>query len=348
LQSSFESLAASLTAESVETLASQSNQLRASAERAAGVKNPDAALPLSAVGAAMWCAFLISLLLASCVPATYFMASIATGAEAGSTPDANEARGMTAAALLSLAPILSLFAFTLDALIACGAAWTMAFIALRLRGGKKQWLVFSGAAMALTSFVSFGALAIAAIAIIALLVAWRRAALPEIALFGAGFVALWLALILLFPMQPLAIFQNAMAAHHLATVESRSRGAWLWMNVVSYAVFCGWPLFLASVAGGAQFLVLLWREKSAPRLAVSTPIVIGAAALVTMLLLTVSGTARGEVERLWLFLTPSLAAIAAAYLMQRGSAKSIGVLLTLQAAQTIIMAAWLAPLVRPL
>jgi hypothetical protein len=322
--------------------------MRASAERAAGVKNPDAALPGSAIGAAMWCAFLISLLLASCVPATYFIASIVPDNEAGSTPDVGEARGMAAAALLSLAPILSLFAFTLDALIACGAAWTMAFVALRLRSGKKQWLVFSGVAMALTSFVSFGALAIAAIVVIALLFARRRAAAQEVVLFGIGFMMLWLALILIFPMQPLAIFQNAMTAHHLATVESRSRGAWLWMNVVSYAVFCGWPLFVGALAGGAQFFAVLRREKFIARAQQSTPIVIGVATLLTMLLLTVSGTARGEVERLWLFLTPSLAALAAAHLMQRSGVKSIGILLTLQAAQTIIMAAWLAPLVRPL
>jgi hypothetical protein len=348
LQSSFDNLAVSLTNESIEDLSAQSNQLRTSAERAAGVENPDGELPASAVGAAMWCAFLISLLLASCVPATFFIASIAENTGAGSTPDIGEARGMTAAALLALAPVLSLFAFTLDALIACGAAWTMAFIALRLRGGKKHWLIFSGGAMALTSFISFGALAIAAIAIIALLFARRRAALSEIALFGVGFIALWLALIVIFPMQPLSIFQKAMAMHRFATVESRSRGAWLGMNIVSYAVFCGWPLFMAALAGGAHFLRVLWREKAVARERLSTPVVIGAAALVTMLLLTASGSARGEVERLWLFLTPSLATIAAAHLMQRSSVKNIGVLLALQAAQTIVMAAWLAPLVRPL
>src|SRR5699024_10694004 len=69
LQSSFGGLAAALTNETVEALATQSQELRASARLAAGVKTPVASLPNSAVGAALWCAFLISLLLASCIPA---------------------------------------------------------------------------------------------------------------------------------------------------------------------------------------------------------------------------------------------------------------------------------------
>lgn len=346
LESFFSGLAASLTGDSLEELTAQSNSLRTSAERAAGVKTPDPPLPSSAVGAALWCAFLISLLLATSVPATYFIASISTR-ENVSTGD-DEARGMIAAALLALAPVLSLFAFSLDAIIACGAAWTMAFIALRLRGGGKVWLLVAGAMMALTSFISFGALAIGAIVVIALLFAKQRESGKEIAVFAAGFGAVWLVLLLLFPMQPLEIFRNAMTAHHFATVESRSRGAWIWMNVVSYAIFCGWPLFLTAVLGGVRFASDFAARFKRDTLFLSTPVVIGVAALSTMILLTLSGSARGEVERLWLFLTPSLAVLAAANLMQLARWQSIGVLVILQAVQTILMAAWLAPLVLPL
>jgi hypothetical protein len=343
LQSTFETIAVSLTNETIPQIAKQANELRLSAERSAGVKNPDPALPYTAVGAAVWCAFLISLLLASCVPATYFIASIA---HSGNSADIDEARGMSAAALLALAPVLSLFAFSLDALIACGAAWTMAFIALRLRGGKPVWLALAGVMMALTSFVSFGALAIGAIAVIALFFAKRESIVKEVGIFATGFVATWLLLMLIFPMQPLAIFLNAMQAHRFATVESRSRGAWLWMNIVSYAVFCGWPLFLAAIGGGFGFCRdALQKRLSKP---FNIPVVIGVAALLTMLLLTLSGSAKGEVERLWLFLTPSLATVAAAYLLQRAQWPGIVILLILQAAQTVAMAAWLAPLVLPL
>lgn len=346
LQVLFSGLAVSLTGDSIEELASQSNTLRMSAERAAGVETPDPPLPSSAVGAAMWCAFLVSLLLALSVPATYFIASISSGAEQGAT-DA-EARGMTAAALLALSPVLSLFAFSLDGLIACGAAWTMAFVALRLRGGSGFWLPVAGAVMALTSFVSFGALAIGAIVLTALLFARQRESGKEIAVFLAGFGLFWAFLLLLFPMQPLEVFRNAMSAHHFATVESRSRGAWLWMNLVSYAVFCGWPLFLAALLGGARFVYDFFTRFRHDKYFLNTPVVIGVAALCTMFLLTLSGTARGEVERLWLFLTPSLAVLAAANLMQLARWQSIGVLVILQAVQTILMAAWLAPLVLPL
>ena len=341
LQSTFSGIATSLTNDSIEKLATESNQIRQTAERSAGVKNPDPALPVSAVGAAIWCAFLISVFLASCVPAIFFVASLGS---VGSTLDANDARGMIAASLFALSPILSLFAFSLDALIACGAAWTLAFIALRLRGGKPIWLLASGAMLGVTSFVSFGALAIGAIAVIALLFAKRRNAVREILIFGGGFFLMWCVLTLLFPSNPLEIFRNAMSAHSFATVQSRSRGAWIGMNLVCYAVFCGWPLVWAACAGGFGFL----KNLQNPKIALSTPIIIGVAALLTMLLLTLSGGAKGEVERLWLFLTPSLAALAASTLMQRPHGKSIGVLLLLQAGQTLIMAAWLAPLVLPL
>lgn len=345
LQSSFSGAATALTSDSISTLAAQANQTRIGAERSSNVSAPDSELPASAVGAAMWCAFLISLSLASCVPAIYFVASLGRD---GSTPDANEARGMIASTLFALAPIVSLFAFTLDALIACGAAWTMAFIALRLRGGKIGWLLASGMVMGLTSFVSFGALAIGVIAVIALLFAKRQNAVKESLIFVAGFLLMWLVLTLAFPSNPLAIFSNAMAAHQAATVQSRSRGAWLGMNIVSYSVFCGWPLILAASVGGAVFLKNFWRDQWKQKAVASTPVIIGVAALLTMLLLTLSGGAKGEVERLWLFLTPSLAALAASTLMQRPHLPGIGVLLFLQAAQTLIMAAWLAPLVLPL
>lgn len=345
LQSAFSGMATSLTSDSVSTLAVQSNQLRLSAERSAGVAAPDPELPVSAVGAAMWCAFLISFFLASCVPAIYFVASLK---QVGSTPDADEARGMIASSLFALAPIMSLFAFSLDALIAFGAAWTMAFIALRLRGGKAGWLLAAGAFMGLTSFVSFGALAIGVIAIIALLFGRRQKFIQDAAIFVGGFLLAWLVLTLIFPSNPIEIFRNAMAAHQTATVQSRSRLAWLWMNLVCYAVFCGWPLILAASAGGFGFLKHFRSNKFNAQIAASTPVIIGVAALLTMILLTLSGGAKGEVERLWLFLTPSLAALASATLMQRPHLPSIGVLLLLQAAQTLIMAAWLAPLVLPL
>ncbi len=347
LQTTFSGLATALTSDSIQTLATQANQSRVVAERSAGVKNPDPELSISAVGAAMWCAFLISLLLASCVPAIYFVASLGSGESTPGAPDRadlDEARGMIAASLFALAPVLSLFAFTLDALIACGAAWTLAFVALRLRGGKIGWLLASGAMMGITSFVSFGALAIGVIAVIALLFAQRKKAARDILVFGAGFFLMWIVLTLLFPSNPLEIFRNAMSSHSFATVQSRSRGAWIGMNLVCYAVFCGWPIIWAACAGGFGFL----RNLRNPQRSLSTPVIIGVAALLTMLLLTLSGGAKGEVERLWLFLTPSLAALAAATLMQRPHGPSIGVLLLLQAAQTLIMAAWLAPLVLPL
>jgi hypothetical protein len=69
-----------------------------------------------------------------------------------------------------------------------------------------------------------------------------------------------------------------------------------------------------------------------------------------MLLLSLSGNVRGEVERLWLFLLPPFAAWAGLCLHKYGRKRPYlwsGGFIALQAAQTLIMAATLAPLVRP-
>ncbi len=78
---------------------------------------------------------------------------------------------------------------------------------------------------------------------------------------------------------------------------------------------------------------------------------IGIATFLVMLLLTLSGGARGEVERLWFFLIAPLAVLASQHLIEKSlSRRTIYLLSALLAAgcvQTILMATALGPLVRP-
>lgn len=355
------------------TVAESAAHTRTVVERGTRVR---LALPDSAAASALWCAFLLSLAVAATVPAVYLLG--ANPKPETRNPRPNEARGLLAAALFALAPAAGLFAFTLDALVACLAAWALVFLARRQAGGAAWWTVAAGAMLALNSFVSFGALALWAVVLLALALQWgarslltvpslvvadllsRRPAVhrlvSDIACCVLGFAALWLLLLLIFPMRPLAIFDNAMEAHRQATLQSRSHAGWSWLNPVMFALFCGWPL----VALCGARLARRWAARRRARAIITweTSEVPGVATLLTLLLLTLSGNVRGEVERLWMFALPPLCAFAASGLLrekekaQNEKGPRVWSLLPvffciLQAAQTLMMASALAPLVRP-
>jgi hypothetical protein len=175
-----------------------------------------------------------------------------------------------------------------------------------------------------------------------------------------GFVAGWALLLVLFPMQIGLIFQQAMAVHHEATIAARTYRIWLWLNLLMFAVFCSWPLVVGCVVAVWRRL-REWRiegfknsirpeEKGESSIMWDrAPWAIGVAALCTLLLLTVSGNVRGEVERLWLFALAPLCVLASGILGRAAAEVRFGALLIgLQVAQTLALAGALAPLVRPL
>lgn len=346
LQSVFSGVTVSLTTDSVEKLAADANKLRSTAARSAGLKTTPPELPATAVGGALWCAFLISILLALATPAIYLIASSHRArTQAEPTEESQimnaESCGLIAAAFWALYPAANLFAFMLDAVIAAGAAWTLALLAMRLRGGKPLWGFASGGVLALTSFVSFGALATGAIIFFAIILVHGRnlkIVARELFFIGAGFVVTWFVVTVIFPLQPIVIFTQAMDAHRFAT-GARNRVLWMGLNILCFAVFCGWPLFVAALGALGK-----WKEI---RLSMSAPFAFGIAGVLAVLLLTLSGKASGEVERLWMFLAVPLCVLAATFLTRRANIAIIGTLLFLQALQTLLLSAWLAPLVLP-
>jgi len=387
IRNTFTSLAIELVGEpnspgerrTLDKAAKYAAEVRDTSARYAGAKEAAIPLPESAVACALWCQFLIVLVLALAVPAVYLLAaaphSPGNGVGSGSDPEiadksASEARGLLAAALFVVAPCLGLFAFSLDAIIATGAVWTLALCALRLRGGRPAWMVGAGAVLGLTSFVSFGAMATGVIVVLASLAArgaavkFRpaqlagvvRAVVLDAALLGAGFLGMWVLLTIIFPMQPWAIFRNGMAAHRYATLGSRLYGNWAGMNIFMFAVFCGWPMWIMALAK-MRDLIHAWKGQGEPTEDVQPVLpaaAVGYATIIAMLLLTFSGSVRGETERLWFFMLPPLCALAAtAWRPTSGSATRTqvvawSVLIFLQTVQTLFMAATLSPLVRPL
>ena len=122
LQNGLTALAQTVTGQTQDELAQTASLARQTAAPFVGAPAP-APLPDSAIGAALGCAILLGLSLVAALPAVYGLAALGGGEQA-------EKRGLLAAALWILAPTTNLFAFTLDALVACGAAWTLYFAAL--------------------------------------------------------------------------------------------------------------------------------------------------------------------------------------------------------------------------
>ncbi|MDF2439432.1 MAG: hypothetical protein JWN98_416, partial [Abditibacteriota bacterium] len=239
-----------------------------------------------------------------------------------------------------------------------------------------------GVVWGLTCWISFGALAagllVAVWALFRRGLQWRSV-LRDILYLSAGFGAVWLLLLALFPMQPITVFRQAMAAHHFATLESRRSSAWLWLNFFQFWLFCGWPLltlcawralssfWLRSKPPLADSVAAVSAHKAMPECSAG----LFWATVITLTAITLGGSVRGETERLWmLFIAPLCVFASHALVASSGGAPHAEVsaptgkltgrarvlapvlcgaaLLFLQALQTLMMAAALAPLVRPI
>ncbi len=347
LQSGLMTLAQTVTGQTADELATAARLTRETSARWFNTATPSP-LPAGAVGAALLAAILLGLSLVVALPAVYGLAALGGG-------DRAEQRGLLAAGLWILAPTTNLFAFTLDALVASGAAWALYFAALawnRMASGTEAvgaitpfrtasassnfyWLA-SGITLALTTFLSIGALAVGAILIGALLLYRPRGGARALLLGGGAFVIVWALLALWGGFNPLEIALNAARAHRFATLETRGYWPWVWLNLAFWMLFIGWPT-VALLARGVK----LYKETPIA----ASGICLGVATLGVLVLLCLSGNVRGEVERLWLFALAPVCALAVAN--DAVNWKTWAMLLALQAVQTLLMAATLAPLVRP-
>lgn len=332
-------------------------QLRETASLSASVAAPPP-LPRGALGVALLCAILQGLAIPAALPAVYGLATSFGKSEAeedadaggnnsldGENNGATEARGLLACALWVLAPSLNLYAFSLDALVACGAAWTLFFAARAFTTRKRRWALAAGLALALSSMLSFGALALGLVLLVGGLLALEgRFLIRTLALAGGAFVLAWIGAGVWGGFNPLEVAHLATGAHEFATLSVRSYAPWVGLNLWIWAIFCGWPLVVALVGGAGIEKELIIRSRI--RIGARRPDIAWAFAsgtILTLCALSLSGQVRGEVERLWLFLLCPLAACALV-----GNGKSAVALVGLQAVQTLAMAAALAPLIRPI
>lgn len=297
-----------------------------SLEREAGraaLRSRKAPQVLPAPGTLVLLAFLLPLL-SSLVAWPIHRLAVALGMEPGAA--------LLAAALWLTVPARAVFTPSLDQalpLLAVGAAW------MAVSGGRWRALL-AGALLALSVFFSYGYLAVAPlVGLLALMpkesptwirnLDWRRGLL-----LAAGFLLPWIVLALLTGYDPVASFRAAMDQHRSIAVASRSYGTWLVWNPYDFLLLLGPAVLIPAAAslirrGGGErpaLRVLAW----------------GWWALLLVLIL--SGTVRGEVGRIWLFLMPFACALAAGEAVRRWGTRSLwtGMLLVFEIALLLVLA----------
>lgn len=152
----------------------------------------------------------------------------------------------------------------------------------------------------------------------------------DLALFGAGVASVWLVYWLLSGQSPMAIYDASMAQHYKL---NRPYLPWLIQHPLDMALFAGLPLM--GFAAWRALRLRHLRRGNASR----ADVLIGAAVL-TLVIIVLSGTGRGETGRVWLFFAPIWALMAADILVTLAPRDRI-ISLALQAVYLLAIVAFL-------
>ncbi|MCA9936921.1 MAG: hypothetical protein KC415_23460, partial [Anaerolineales bacterium] len=121
-----------------------------------------------------------------------------------------------------------------------------------------------------------------------------------------GGLAIWLGYWVIYAVPPWEIVRTGLAQHYQLVTLHRRYDWWVIWNLVDLLVYAGWPLLFGAALALGGSLHALRRRTLTP------PAALGLALALLIILLDVSGSARGEVGRLWIFFMPLLALPAAA------------------------------------
>ncbi len=214
-------------------------------------------------------------------------------------------------------PALLIFAPTPDQIAALLSL--LAFLALQT-GLKRQrwlwgWFGLSGVILSFMTFISIGYSALLLILLGYGLfklgqtpVSLRRAFVtrPWLA-FMLGAASIWLIYWLIWRVPPWEVVQTGLQEHYKITVSQRRYAWWLAYNLVDLLVFGGFILVIGWVM---QFVAAVRFPEERQRSASLLALVLA----VTIFMLNVAGTTRGETGRLWLFLMPLIGIVGGGYL----------------------------------
>jgi hypothetical protein len=299
---------------------------------------PRTRLAPEAVGPALFCCVAFGLLGAlTLVPLYHLTRQVASRRAA-----------VMVCSLFALTPAQLLFFQGLDSLLLLLVVLALAWTVIALGSGRWRLAVAAGAALGVAFLISFGALAAIGVALL-LGAAWalrsgtskRAAAWRTVALVAAGFAAVAGAGDVACDMKLPLIFRQAMAAHRQFTwvEQHRTYGTWVGLNLVEFFCFLGLPV-LVTAFGAA------W---TAGRRGWSRADLVGVSGAAVLLLLDASGSVRGEVGRIWLFLMPALVLWGGCWLA-RGATRGGGLALwtaVLTLLEVIALGIALTPVVMP-
>ncbi len=220
-----------------------------------------------------------------------------------------------AALLLATLPSLLLFAPKVVQLYPLLVLLLFLALVQGLERPSASWLLLAGGLYSLLTFLSLGNLALALpIGVYAVLDHFRRSTFAEklhvfmwhtaVPLVLGG-LSIWLVYWVGWGVPPWAIIQTGLGQHYELVTLHRRYDWWLVWNLVDLLVFAGWPLLL----GAALALGTAVRSIRARCLTAVDQLTLALFPL--LLVLDLSGAARGEVGRLWLFWLPLLALVAA-------------------------------------
>jgi 4-amino-4-deoxy-L-arabinose transferase-like glycosyltransferase len=220
-----------------------------------------------------------------------------------------ERAGRLAAVLAAGLPSLLIFAPTPDQLFAFLSAGTVLawLVAMERESGLYSFL--AGTLLSLATFLSLGNGALALV-IVLLLIANPESKiqnLKSLLLFAAGVSLFWLLYWIGWGVAPWEVARVGLDQHYELVTSQRRYSWWVGYNLIDLLLFAG-PLvvggfLLRAIQAGRRFVG--GQSRTADHLALALGLL--------LLALDVSGTARGEVGRLWLFLMPLLAVVAAGY-----------------------------------
>lgn len=225
------------------------------------------------------------------------------------------AKARLATLLIATIPALILFAPKVVQLYPPLVLLLFLCLAYGQQNGRLIWYALAGLLYSLLTLLSLGNLALALpIVLYLLLDLWQRQQLTLKRLGQIGVVlslaglSLWLLLWLGWGVPPWAIVQTGLAQHYTLVTLLRRYDWWVVWNLVDVLLFAGWPLLLGfglALAGASNAL----RQRRLTSLHI-----LALSLLALILVLNFSGSARGEVGRLWLFFMPLLAIVGTATL----------------------------------
>lgn len=231
-------------------------------------------------------------------------------------PAAKLGTGLTAAL-----PSLLLFAPKSVQLYAPLTLFLLWAFHIALERWSGRWFVIAGLLYGVATFLSLGNFSLALLLLVyALLAIWQQHAWQQVGwrrivagglLFGAAGLSLWLVYWLIWGAAPWRIWQTGLAQHYTLVTLHRRYEWWLLWNLVDVLVYAGLPVLVGYLGG------VVWAVRNGRSRTLSPVNILALSLLGLLLFLNFSGSARGEVGRIWLFFLPLLALVAAGFWYER-------------------------------